>query len=290
MLLRKLSSSSSSSIISSRGVSISTIITSSISKFNNNNNNVASVNSHGRLAQQQLRLYKPTPTIDDGDITTTNQVGFQESANNQENITPTTISNNNNRAAVLICLFQQEHSDGLRVILTKRSSGLSTHSGEVSLPGGKTEEGDVDDAATAIREAQEEIGLNPSLVNVVAVLKPFLTKHLLTVIPVIGILSDRSAFNPTPNITEVEDVFDAPLEMFLKDENRRSEEIEWLGSKILIHYFDYEVGGKKFMIWGLTAGILIRAAAIVYKRSPAFLEQIPNFKLPKVLSKDNKLP
>ncbi|KAL6991171.1 hypothetical protein U1Q18_009290 [Sarracenia purpurea var. burkii] len=79
------------------------------------------------------------------------------------------------RAAVLICLFEDEKGD-LRVILTKRSSTLSTHSGDVSLPGGKTEEGDADDVETALREAKEEIGLDPSLVNVVAVLEPFFTK------------------------------------------------------------------------------------------------------------------
>ncbi|KAJ0803487.1 putative NUDIX hydrolase-like domain superfamily [Helianthus annuus] len=92
------------------------------------------------------------------------------------------------------------------------------------------EEDDVDDADTATREAHEEIGLHPSLVDV----------HLLRVIPVIGILSDRDAFNPTPNAAEVDDVFDAPLEMFLKDENQRSEKREWMGEEYLVHYFDYQ--------------------------------------------------
>ncbi|KAG2685252.1 hypothetical protein I3760_10G116800 [Carya illinoinensis] len=79
------------------------------------------------------------------------------------------------RAAVLVCLFEGDAGD-LGVILTKRFSKLSTHSGEVSLPGGKAEEGDKDDGDTATREAREEIGLDPSLVNVVTVLEPFLSK------------------------------------------------------------------------------------------------------------------
>lgn len=108
------------------------------------------------------------------------------------------------------------------------------------MPGGKTEEGDVDDADTATREAKEEIGLDPSLVNVVTILEPFVSKHLLRVVPVIGLLADRNLFNPVPNVGEVDDVFYAPLEMFLKDENRQSEEIEWMGSRILMHSFDYE--------------------------------------------------
>ncbi|KAI7745182.1 hypothetical protein M8C21_020358, partial [Ambrosia artemisiifolia] len=157
---------------------------------------------------------------------------------------------------------------------------------EVALPGGKADEDDVDDADTATREAKEEIGLLPSLVDVVAFLEPFLSKHLLRVVPVIGILSDRDAFTPTPNVAEVVDVFDAPLDMFLKDENRRSEKREWMGDEYLVHYFDYETGGKKYLIWGLTAGILIRAASVVYQRPPDFLEQTPKFKVPRVLGKD----
>lgn len=190
------------------------------------------------------------------------------------------------RAAVLVCLFEGDSAAAaagggggdLRVILTKRSSQLSTHSGEVSLPGGKAEEGDADDAETATREAKEEIGLDPSLVTVVNVLEPFLSKHLLRVVPVIGILTDRQAFKPSANAAEVEAIFDAPLEMFLKDENRRSEEREWMGVKYLVHYFDYETETNKFLIWGLTASILIRAASIVYQKPPSFLEQDPKFR------------
>jgi hypothetical protein len=79
------------------------------------------------------------------------------------------------RAAVLLCLFKGSAGE-LRVILTKRAGTLSSHSGEVALPGGKRDEEDKDDAATALREAQEEIGLEPSQVRVVAVFEPFLSK------------------------------------------------------------------------------------------------------------------
>ncbi|CAH8264661.1 unnamed protein product [Arabidopsis lyrata] len=163
-----------------------------------------------------------------------------------------------------------------------RSSTLSTHSGEVSLPGGKAEDHDKDDGITATREAEEEIGLDPLLVDVVAFLEPFLSQHLLRVIPVVGILWDRKAFNPTPNPAEVEAVFDAPFEMFLKDENRRSEEFEWMGEKHLVHFFDYKTGDSDYVIWGLTARILIRAATVVYQRPPAFIEHKPNLKYSKM--------
>ncbi|KAJ4846861.1 hypothetical protein Tsubulata_011859 [Turnera subulata] len=241
---------------------------------------------------QQLRLYKAPSTpldeieeqrIEEAAGKVVSQVGFQESATpvakDPERFRP-------KRAAVLVCIFEGDAGD-FRVILTKRSARLSTHSGEVSLPGGKADEGDKDDGETATREAKEEIGLDPSLVNVVTVLEPFLSKHLLRVVPVIGILKDKKAFEPNPNPAEVEAVFDAPLEMFLKDENRMVEEREWMGEKYLLHFFDYETGSKKFLIWGLTAGILIRAASVVYQRSPAFVEQNPKFKFPKGMCSNN---
>ncbi|EXC19448.1 Nudix hydrolase 15 [Morus notabilis] len=240
----------------------------------------------------QLRLYKPPPTPLDDDANdeaagkVVSQLGFVESA---APITRDPQKFRPKRAAVLICLFEGDAGD-LRVILTKRSSSLSSHSGEVALPGGKAEEGDKDDGDTATREAKEEIGLDPSLVNVVSVLEPFLSKHLLRVVPVVGILTEKEAFKPAPNPAEVETVFDAPLEMFIKDENRRAEEIVWLGNKYLIHFFDYETENKKFLIWGLTAGILIRAASVVYQRQPPFLEQYPIFKVPRTVNKDTTLP
>ncbi|KAK1426468.1 hypothetical protein QVD17_15142 [Tagetes erecta] len=274
-LFRKLSIS----ITSSSSISIPLCTNINIMSTINNNHSSNSISSRLTVLGQQLRLYKP-PELDNDKVVSVSEAQLPEKLNP------------NSRAAVLICLFNgiNDDDDGLRVILTKRSSELSAHSGEVSLPGGKAEEGDVDDADTAKREAKEEIGLDPSLVNVVAVLEPFLSKHLLRVTPVIGILSDINAFTPTPNLDEVDEVFDAPLEMFLKDENRKSEEKELMGNRLLIHYFNYETGGKKYMIWGLTAGILIRAASVVYQRPPAFLEQIPKIKLPGVISRNTKLP
>lgn len=259
----------------------------------------SSSSSSLRLAAlaQQLRLYKPPPTFEDAneDIEEETgkvvaQMGFAESStsigrNLEEERAAKEVAFKPKRAAVLICLFEGDNGD-LRVILTKRSSKLSTHSGEVALPGGKADEGDKDDRDTATREAKEEIGLDPSQVDIVATLEPFLSKHLLKVVPVIGILSDKEAFKPVPNTAEVESVFDAPLEMFIKDENRRAEEREWMGYKYLVHFFDYETGNQKYLIWGLTAGILIRAASVVYQRAPPFMEQNPSCTVPKGVDDD----
>ncbi|KAF4388863.1 hypothetical protein F8388_019042 [Cannabis sativa] len=102
---------------------------------------------------------------------------LQTLANHFRPSKPPQLTNFPKRAAVLVCIFQGDGGD-LRVILTKRSSNLSTHSGDVALPGGKADEGDANDVETALREAHEEIGLDPSLVNVVTVLHPFFTKSL----------------------------------------------------------------------------------------------------------------
>ncbi|XP_028780285.1 nudix hydrolase 15, mitochondrial [Neltuma alba] len=179
------------------------------------------------------------------------------------------------RASVLICLFEEDDGN-LRVFSHFESFvSVSTHSGEVALPGGR-EEGDAEDVETALREAKEEIGLDPSLVTVVASLEPFGSKYGVTITPVIGILSNKDAFTPMLNPNEVEALFDVPLEMFLKDENRRAVEKERMGKKHLVHFFDYEVGNKKYVIWAVTAAMLIRAASLVYQRPPAFLELRPS--------------
>ncbi|XP_076955960.1 nudix hydrolase 15, mitochondrial-like [Bidens hawaiensis] len=180
-----------------------------------------------------------------------------------------------NRSAVLICLF--EEANQIYVILTKRSSKLSSYSGHVSLPGGRTDEGDADDIRTALREAEEEIGLDPSLVDVVTVLEPFVTKENVTVVPVLGILWNKQAFNPVLNSEEVESIFYAPFEMFLKDENRREEEREFQGDRYVLHYFDFETNNKVYVIWALTAGILISTASLVYQRAPDFEPRMPKF-------------
>ncbi|KAD7117103.1 hypothetical protein R6Q59_006304 [Mikania micrantha] len=180
-----------------------------------------------------------------------------------------------NRSAVLICLFEEE--DDIYVILTKRSSKLSSYSGHVSLPGGRTDEGDTDDIRTALREAEEEIGLDPALVDVVAVLEPFVTKENVIVVPVLGILWNKHVFNPVPNVEEVESIFYAPFDMFLKNENRRHEEREYEGDRYLLHYFDFKTRNETYVIWALTAGILISTASLVYQRPPDFEPRMPKF-------------
>ncbi|KAF8031142.1 hypothetical protein BT93_D0365 [Corymbia citriodora subsp. variegata] len=210
--------------------------------------------SHGLAAlARRLRHYEPPPP--------------SRQTDRQQHETPSSSEKSvgrrprSGRAAVLICLF--EGDDGsLRVLLTKRASTLSISPGDVSLPGGKQDEGDANDIVTALREAKEEIGLDPSLVEVVTVLQPYATKN---------------AYRPALSPAEVEVIFDAPLEMFLQDRNRRAEEGEWMGEKYLLQHFDYQTADKKYDIFGITAAILIRVTSVVYQRLPAFTELSPKF-------------
>ncbi|KAH7422864.1 hypothetical protein KP509_12G029400 [Ceratopteris richardii] len=174
-------------------------------------------------------------------------------------------------AAVLVALFQ-DNKGVIRVILTKRAQNLSSHAGEVAIPGGKREKEDADHIATALREAKEEIGLESSLVRILTTAQPepIFSKSFLRVTPVIGLIIDKAKLELIPNPGEVEMIFDAPLKMFLKDHGHYYEERNWLGFTHQVHFFKYHTGTDKFLIWGLTAGILIQCASIVYRELPAF--------------------
>lgn len=226
-----------------------------------------------KLAEQR-RAYSENPSnSDDGKEELASSIGLPESVAVSKSDFRMAFARG--KAAVLVCLFQNEDGE-IRVILTKRAQALSSHSGEVALPGGKRDSEDADDAATALREAKEEIGLDPSLVKVVTTIEPFVSKKLLRVTPVIALLTERSKFKPVPNPGEVDTVFDAPLEMFLKDKQHRSEQRKWLGYTYQLHYFDHEADNQKFLIWGLTAAILIRCASVIYRRPPDFKELHPD--------------
>eukprot|EP00878_Enallax_costatus_P003413 GHUV01003623.1.p1 GENE.GHUV01003623.1~~GHUV01003623.1.p1 ORF type:complete len:282 (+),score=55.25 GHUV01003623.1:287-1132(+) len=170
------------------------------------------------------------------------------------------------KAAVLVPLYEDE--DGVvKVWLTQRALHLNSHQGEVALPGGKRDPTDADDAFTAKREAFEELGLQPDSVEVLCTVAPFLSKHLYSVTPVVAQVPND--FTPSPSVDEVSAVFSMPLSYFL-DTHRH---IHWdVKSKTTprkcyrVHSFDYQ----GFIVWGLTAQILIHVAQLALGRPAAF--------------------
>ena len=152
-------------------------------------------------------------------------------------------------AAVLIPLLS--HPQGLTVLFTQRTPHLRSHSGQVSFPGGRAEPGDASAEFTALRETEEEIGLSPSVVEVLARLPDYRTRTGYRVTPVVGLLTPPVAFTPDPN--EVAEIFEVPLAFLLDERNRQRRTREFQGQQVGYYVFEY---GEK-VIWGATAGMLV---------------------------------
>ncbi|QFT58220.1 putative NUDIX hydrolase [Sulfitobacter sp. THAF37] len=141
-------------------------------------------------------------------------------------------------------------NDRLELLLTKRSSALKHHPGQIAFPGGKQDPGDADSIAAALREAHEEIGLHPENVEVLGTLPLHSTVTSFAVTPVIGLVRDRFDIVPEPG--EVAEVFPVPLAHVLDPANYRVQSRRWRGS--LRHYFTVPYG--PYYIWGATARML----------------------------------
>jgi 8-oxo-dGTP pyrophosphatase MutT (NUDIX family) len=136
------------------------------------------------------------------------------------------------------------------VLLTLRTPHLSAHAGQIAFPGGKIEPADAGPAAAALREANEEIGLDPAAVMVVGYLDPYLTRTGYRVVPVVGRIEPGGAF--TLNNEEVDDLFEVPLAFLMTPANHRRRNRVVMGQQ---RYF-YEITFEGRAIWGATAGII----------------------------------
>lgn len=152
-------------------------------------------------------------------------------------------------AAVLIPVIA--HADGLTVLFTQRTHHLKSHSGQVSFPGGRAEPGDASAEFTALREAQEEIGLAPERVEILGRLPEYHTRTGFRVTPVIGLVEPPLALAPDPR--EVASVFEVPLAYLLDPANRERRTREYQGASVGFYVFEYE----GHVIWGATAGMLV---------------------------------
>ena len=162
------------------------------------------------------------------------------------------------KAAVLIPVTRLRDEES-HVVLTVRSENLKSHAGQISLPGGTSEPEDRDEIATALRESEEEIGLQQHHVEVVGRLGELALPSGFRVTPVIGIIENDLEFEACP--IEVADIFQAPLELILdpKAYVQSSYEYQNQQRKVLeLHYEDYR-------IWGATAAILHHLAMQVVK-------------------------
>jgi 8-oxo-dGTP pyrophosphatase MutT (NUDIX family) len=158
-------------------------------------------------------------------------------------------------AAVLIGLLERAH--GLSVLLTQRGAHLSVHAGQISFPGGRLETQDSGPIDAALREAEEEIGLTPSLVHVAGRLDDFLTPTGFLITPVVGFVD--SGFEPRMDTNEVEDVFEVPLDFLLDESNIGISYRERMGATFRMYEYRYD----NRHIWGATAAILMNFKEII---------------------------
>jgi len=152
-------------------------------------------------------------------------------------------------AAVLVPIIARP--DGLTVLFTRRTAQLKAHSGQISFPGGRAEPGDPSAEHTALREAEEEIGLPPSRVEVLGQLAEYYTRTGFRVTPVIGLI--QPPLEVLPDAREVDEVFEVPLAFLLDAANHRRESRE-IGGR-MASYFVIE--HQERIIWGATAGMLV---------------------------------
>lgn len=176
------------------------------------------------------------------------------------------------RASVLVPLF--ERSRQVHVLFTQRPQKMKSHGGEVCFPGGKQDEEDGGcDITTALREAHEEVGLDPDHVQKIARMEAIESKHSLCVTPIVGLIEPSSAAEPsqlTLNEHEVEAAFAVPLEYFTIPENLASIQKIQYGANgeflMRTYLYDDPESGRQFRIWGLTAHVIHHVAELALSK------------------------
>ena len=159
-------------------------------------------------------------------------------------------------AAVLVPIV--EHPEPT-VLLTQRAQHLPDHPGQVSFPGGKIDKGDADPRASALREAEEEIGLGRAHVEPLGYLDLYMTTLGYRIVPVIARV--KPGFSLKLNVSEVDATFEVPLAFLMDQNNVQRHSREWQG--MTRHYYAFTFGER--YIWGVTAGILRNLHERIYR-------------------------
>ena len=158
-------------------------------------------------------------------------------------------------AAVLLPLVA--HKTGLTVLLTQRTDHLAHHAGQVSFPGGRAEAHDNGPVGTALREAHEEIGLLPEIVEILGQLERYQTVTGFMVTPVVGLMQPPLELHPDP--FEVQQIFEVPLDFILQASNHQRHCRVFQGQRRYYYALPY---GEHY-IWGATAAMLVSFARTI---------------------------
>lgn len=151
-------------------------------------------------------------------------------------------------AAVLVPLVDR---DGvLSVLLTQRTEDMPSHAGQIAFPGGRKQIEDHSLVVTALRETEEEVGIDRGFVEVIGPIDTYVTRTGYAVTPIIGFV--RPAFTLKPDPREVADVFEVPLDFFLDPANHHVHSRTWQGRERRYYAMPY---GERY-VWGATAGMI----------------------------------
>jgi 8-oxo-dGTP pyrophosphatase MutT (NUDIX family) len=151
-------------------------------------------------------------------------------------------------AAVLFPIVLRD--SGATVLLTQRTAHLRDHGGQISFPGGRVEVEDISPIHTALRETEEEIGLDRERIEIIGFLPEYRTGTGFRVTPVVALV--RPPFDLLPDPFEVAEVFEVPLNFLLNPENHQRHSLHYRGA--LRHFFAMPYGD--YFIWGATAGMI----------------------------------
>jgi 8-oxo-dGTP pyrophosphatase MutT (NUDIX family) len=158
-------------------------------------------------------------------------------------------------AAVLVGLVTR--AGGPAVLLTRRTAHLSSHAGQIAFPGGRVESDDGSAAATALREAREEVGLDPRRVEVLGLLPEYRTGTGFLVTPVVGLVDPHHSIVPDPN--EVEEAFEVPLAFLMDPANHQRRIIRQGETERMFFAMPWSPPAARerdYFIWGATAAML----------------------------------
>ena len=170
------------------------------------------------------------------------------------------------QASVLIAILNfGKYIESPELIYTQRSSHLSTHSGEVSFPGGKADEIDLNLFATALRESNEEISLNSKDVTELGKLNYLISRHKIEVNPFIATVDRPQVLTPNE---EIQEIFTVPLDFLLDPANIQREVIERQGGVWQVPSWNI----KNQKIWGLTAMITVNFLNVCFDANIEILE------------------
>ena len=160
-------------------------------------------------------------------------------------------------AAVLVPLV--ERADGLHLLLTERQPHLRRHAGQIAFPGGRIDGAHETPLEAALRENQEETGIQPAFVEPLGFLDSYITSTNYSVVPAVALL--RPGFTVTPHDAEVKDVFEVPLAFLMDPAHHERHSRDWQGH--LRYYYAMPWQGR--YIWGATAGMIRNLYRLMYE-------------------------